>query len=83
MVVAAELNTLAVAGALARPDDDVALGIARCSIAVLEHLGDCLRGLSIPEAVMEEERQRAYAQGAADCRAARCRLEVLPGGQSA
>jgi hypothetical protein len=81
MVVAAELNTLAVAGALARPDDDAALEIARLSIAVLESLGDCLCGLSIPEAVMEEERQRAFDEGAAACKAARCRLQVVDGGR--
>src|SRR2546423_183993 len=63
MVVSAELSAAAVRELAARPDDDAALEIARLSIAVLESLGDCLCGLSIPEAVMEEERQRAFHEG--------------------
>jgi hypothetical protein len=83
MVVAAESCALAVAELAGRPDDDAALEMARLSIAVLECLGDCLRGLSFPEAVLEEERQRAFDEGVAACKAARCRLELIDGGLAA
>jgi hypothetical protein len=79
MVAAAELNAVAVRELAARPDG-AALEIARLSITVLENLGDCLRGLSFPEAVMEEERKRAFDEGVAACKAARCRLQVVGGG---
>lgn len=80
MVTAAESCALAVRELAARPDDAAALEMARLSVAVLEALGDCLRGLSFPEAVMEEERRRAFDEGVAIGKAARRRLEVIPGG---
>lgn len=82
MIAAAELNILAVAGALARPAAPDALEIARLSIAVLESLGDTLRRLSFDAAVMAEERQRGFDEGYEACKAQRCRLEVIPGGHA-
>jgi len=80
MIAAAELNILAVAGALARPGDPDALEIARLSIAVLENLGDTLRRLSFDEAVFDEARAAGFREGYEACRAARCRLGVVDGG---
>jgi hypothetical protein len=80
MIAAAELNILAVAGALARPGDPAALEIAQLSIAVLEGLGDAIRPLSFDEAFGAEQRQRGFDEGWEACKAQRCRLEVIPGG---
>jgi hypothetical protein len=82
MSVAAEAVALAVTGLASRPADPAALEMTRLCLAVLENLGDTLRRLSFDEAVMAEERAAAFSEGYEACKAQRCRLEVLPGGQA-
>jgi len=45
--------------------------------AMLGELAELGRRWQVDEAVLAAERQRAYAQGVADCKAARSRLSVL------
>jgi hypothetical protein len=80
MATAAQSCALAVAELAARPGDGAALEMARLTLAVLENLGGTLRDLSYGEELLKGERERAYAQGVADCKAARCRLQVVDGG---
>src|SRR5690349_2972684 len=68
MMFAAEVNRLAVREALTRPGDDAAVEMARRSIDVLERLGDVFRRLTAEEAVMAEERAKAYREGYAACK---------------
>ena len=82
-MIAAESNVLAVREALGRPDDDAALEMARLSIRVLDALGETFRRLTTEEAVMAEERARAYREGYEACKADRCRLGVVNGGRAA
>jgi hypothetical protein len=81
MIVAAQSNALAVTELAGRPGAANALKMVRLTISVLENLGETLRQLSFDEAILAQECARAYAQGAADCKAARCRLEVIDGGR--
>ena len=63
-----------------RPDDDAALEMARLCLAGLERAAEMASQWKVSEAILEAERRRAYDEGAADCKAARCRLEVIDGG---
>jgi hypothetical protein len=80
MATAAESCALAVAELARRPGDAAALEMARLTLRVLENLGDTVRRLAFGEALLEAERERAYAAGVADCKAARYRLSVVDGG---
>lgn len=78
MAAAAESVDRAVTELESRPGEKAALEMARLCLAVLENLGDTLRELSIPEAVMDEERTRAWREGWEACKAQRCRLAAVP-----
>jgi len=45
-----------------------------------ERAAEMGRQWTVDEAVLAEQRQRGFDEGAAACKAARCRLQVIPGG---
>lgn len=80
LVTEARAVRLAVEEMARRPGDEAALEMARLNLSVLESLGVIAGRWQVDEAVIEAERARAYADGIAACKAARCRLEVIDGG---
>lgn len=87
MMTVAGATGVAVSELAARPRCAGALRRADALRAALEDLADLAAGLSetdrrreADEAVHAAELARAYRQGMADCKAARCRLEVIDGG---
>jgi hypothetical protein len=82
LAVQAEATGLAVGELAAHPGSGAALEMARLCLGVLETLGEMAGQWVVGEAILEAERKRAwdegYAEGAAACKAARCRLEVVP-----
>lgn len=88
LVDGTSLVVLTVARLAARdPGDAEALRIAELAIASLDRWGEIGRRWVVDDAFLarmerraEERERRAYEQGAADCKAARCRLEVVRGG---
>lgn len=72
---------LAVGELAARPGDEAALEMTRTCLSVLEHLSVIAGRCQADEAVIRLTRDQAYAEGVADCKAARCRLEVIGGGR--
>ena len=83
MIVAAQSNALAVTELADRPGDANALEMVRLTITVLESLGETFRRLTTEEAVMAEERAKAYREGYEACKKERCRLEVVNGRRTA
>jgi hypothetical protein len=71
---------LAVAG-LREAGSPAALEMAALTRAAFERAVEIARRWAVDEAVLSAERQRAYALGVADCKAARCRLGVIDGGR--
>ena len=82
MIIAAESNKLAVRELAARPDDTAALEMVRLTIGVLEALGGTLRQLSFDEKVFAEAHAAGFREGYEACKAQRCRLQVVDGGQA-
>jgi hypothetical protein len=80
LITQAAACALAVRELAARPDDAAALEMARLSVRVLQALGAEARRRVLDEAFLAEVRRRAYEDGFAACRAARCRLQVIDGG---
>jgi hypothetical protein len=72
---------LAVAGLARDPGSPAALEMAALTRAAFERAVEIARRWAVDEAVLSAERQRAYNLGVADCKAARCRLEVIDGGR--
>lgn len=72
---------LAVQDMARHPGDKAALEMARLCLSVLESLAVIAGRCQVDDAVVEAERARAYADGVAACKAARCRLEVIDGGR--
>ena len=70
---------LAAAQVAARPGDPAAVAMLGLAVRVLESLGAIAGRCEFGEAVIEAERARAYRQGVADCKAARCRLKAVDG----
>lgn len=79
LATAAEGAQLAAAELAGRPDCPGALRRAQLLHAALADLTEITRRLVIDESLLERVRAEAYAQGAADCKAARCRLAAVPG----
>jgi hypothetical protein len=77
IVTGAQAAGLAVTELARRPADAAALEMAGLTRAVLESALEMARRWVVDEAVLEAERERAYAAGAADCKAARCRLSTV------
>ena len=71
---------LAAAAVAARPDDDAVRLLLGYALQSLESTVTIARRWVVDEAVLEAERERAYAAGYEACKAQRCRLEVIPGG---
>lgn len=80
LVTEAAACRLAVEELASRPDDDRARALAGSVLSVLESLGVIARRWVVDEAVIEAWGDRRYAEGVADCKAARRRLEVIGGG---
>jgi hypothetical protein len=80
LAVQAEAVALAVADLAAHPGSPAALDMARLCLGVLETLGEMGSQWVVGEAVIEAERKRAFDEGVAACKAARCRLQVVGGG---
>jgi hypothetical protein len=76
LIAAAESAAESAAELAERPDCPRALRRAEILAAVLRDLGELTLGAVVGEALLEAE----YARGVADCKAARCHLEVLDGG---
>jgi hypothetical protein len=55
--------------------------MARLCVTVLERLSEMACQWVVGEALLEAERQRAFDEGVAACKAARCRLGVIDGGR--
>ncbi len=60
------------------PDDSKAKRLAGNILAAIEDMGTIARRCVVNDAVLETVRKRAYAEGVADCKAARCRLAAVP-----
>lgn len=60
---------------------DAAVAMNGLTVGVMESAVVIAGRCEVGFAVIEEERARAYAQGVADCKAARCRLGVIGGGR--
>jgi hypothetical protein len=73
---------LAVTVLASRPDDDDARKQAELTRASFDCAVEIGRQWVVYEAALAEQRQRGFDEGVAACKAARCRLEVLPGGQA-
>ena len=79
LIIAVQACALAVTELARRPDDDgPALEMARLCLAAQEKWAELAGRWALDEAVLAAERRRGYDQGVADCKAARCRLEVVP-----
>jgi hypothetical protein len=65
------------------PGHPAALEMAALTRAAFECAVEIGRRWAVDEAVLSSERQRAYALGAADCKAAHCRLQGVDGGLAA
>jgi hypothetical protein len=74
-------TALAVTELVRRPGSPAALEQARLTRASFDRAVELGRRWAVDEAVLSAERQRAYALGVADCKAARCRLGVIDGGR--
>ena len=81
LVISAEMAALAVTELARCPVDPAAMEMAALTRAALESAVVIGGRWAVDDAVLSTERARAYAQGAADCKAAHCRLEVLQGGR--
>lgn len=80
LIAGSRAVALAAAEMAARPGDPAALAMLGTAVRVMESLGVIASRCEFGEAVIVAERARAYRQGAADCKAARHRLEVIDGG---
>ena len=70
-------------GELARdPRDAAALAMVETTGRAVQALGEIGRRWVLDEAVLEAERARAWQAGYDACRADRCRLAVIDGGQA-
>lgn len=79
VIIEAEAVRHAVNEMAGRPGDPAALALAASILAILEIHADMARRWGFDESVLAAERERAYAQGAADARAARRGLHAVPG----
>lgn len=70
---------LAAAAVAARPDDDAARLLLGYALEAYESTVTIARRWVVDEAVLEAERERAFAAGYAACKAERCRLSAVPG----
>ncbi|HEX5567033.1 MAG TPA: hypothetical protein VFY14_08950 [Streptomyces sp.] len=80
LIADSHVIALAAAAVAGRPDDDGARLLLGYALEAFESTVAIARRWVVDEAVLAEERRRAYDEGAADCKAARCRLELLDGG---
>ena len=71
---------LAVTELARRPGDAAALEMAALTREAFERAAEMGRQWTVDEAVLAEQRQRGFDEGVAACKAARCRLQVIPGG---
>ena len=71
---------LAVTELASRPDGAAAREMAALTRDAFDRAVEIGRQWVIDEAVLAEQRQRGFDEGVAWCKAARCRLEVIPGG---
>jgi hypothetical protein len=78
LIADSHLTAQAAAGVAARPGDSAALAILTLALEILGDLRAITRRCQADEAVIAAERKRAYAEGVADCKAARCRLAAVP-----
>ena len=79
LVTVAEATAVAVTELEARPRCTGALRRVEALHAALEDLAEITRRLVIDQSVLDAVRADAYERGAADCKAARCHLEAVPG----
>ena len=82
MITEARAASLALAEIAARPGDEAALEMGAAILAVLESLREIGRRCAVEAALIEAERARGFAEGAAACKAARDRLAVIDGGRA-
>ena len=75
----AERAGLSIAELAARPGCHMAARRAELIAVYLGELAEIVRRCVIDEDILKEAEQRAYAQGVADCKAARCNLTVVGG----
>jgi hypothetical protein len=80
LIADSHLVAQAAAGVAARPGDSAALAVLTLALEVFGDLRVIASRCQADERVIAAERRRAYDEGVADCKAARCRLEVIPGG---
>ena len=85
LIADADLAARVVAELGRDPGNGAALAMARLILEALEALGGITRRCMVDEALLAqaehqagERERRAYARGAADCKAARCRLTAVP-----
>ena len=80
VAAATEASSGAFAELARHPECTAALRRAEALADGLGALSDLVRGFMLDETVLADAEARAYARGVADCKAARCRLEVIAGG---
>ena len=82
LVADSHLVAQAAAGVAARPGDSAALAVLTLALDVLQDLRAIAGRCVVGEALLEAERKRAFDEGVAACKAARCRLGVIDGGRA-
>jgi hypothetical protein len=82
IIANANVAGLAVTELARRPGDAAALKMAALTLEAFEGAVEIGRQWVVSDASLAEMRQRGFDEGVAACKAARCRLEVLPGGQA-
>ena len=80
IITSARAAGLAVTELARRPGDAAALEMAALTREAFERAAEMGRQWTVDEAVLAEQRQRGFDEGAAACKAARCRLRVIGGG---
>ena len=79
VVTAVQAARLSLAELAANPGDPRNADLAESHVALMEALLGLGRRRMIDEQILKDAEQRAYAQGVADCKAARYNLSVVGG----
>ena len=79
LIADSHLVAQAAAQVAARPGDAAAVAVLTLALDVMADLRVIGRRWQVDEAVIDAERDRAYAEGYAACKAGRCRLSAVPG----
>jgi len=82
IITSARAAALTVTELAHRPDGDPAREMAGLTREAFERAAEIGRQWTVSEAVMAEERAAGFREGVEWCRAQKCRLQVIDGGQA-